>query len=124
MGTLTGRKKIKALTEGVKAQKFLEYLSGSGCNVRWAPSQPLTGGEGGDYIDVSGNQRNEDGAVAGPHTGVDGNSAGASGGVSGSNSNAPGSSNGAPIVDPHPIDGSNGGVSGSPSNAKGSGPNY
>merc|ERR1719305_1923220 len=116
--SLTGRNKIKALTEGVKAQKFLEYLTGSGCNVHWAPSQPLTGGQGGDYtvLDVSGNQRNEDGAVPGSNTGVhsDGNGTGSGfiGGVSGSNSNAPGSNNGPPLVDPHPTGGSNGPLTG------------
>merc|ERR1711962_1522492 len=46
--TLTGRNKIKALSEGVQAQNYLEYLN-NGCNVRWA--------EGG--VDISQHTRDE-----------------------------------------------------------------
>merc|ERR1712240_503439 len=91
--TLTGRKKVKALTEGTKAQKYLNYLAG--CNLVWAQkSEPQTIGGGDDYGDISGNARVVDGA----------------GSKGGSNSGlvkpypAPGSNNGAPLVDPYPVD--------------------
>merc|ERR1712240_28593 len=42
--TLTGRNKVKALTEGTRAQNFLQYLSQ--CSVVWAPkSEPQINGE-------------------------------------------------------------------------------
>merc|ERR1712080_796364 len=98
--TLTGRNKVKALTEGVKAQKFLEYLAG--CTLVWAQkSEPQTIGGGDGYVDISGNAR----VVAGAGTGGGSNS----GSHTDSQGNtlvepypAPGSNNGAPLVDPYP----------------------
>merc|ERR1711890_208570 len=78
--TLTGRKKVKALTEGVKAQKFIEYLAG--CTLVWAQkSEPQTIGGGDGYVDISGGGNAR--VVAGAGTGG-------------------GSNNGAPLVDPYP----------------------
>merc|ERR1712041_35906 len=67
------------LTEGTKAQKYLNYLAG--CNLVWAQkSEPQTIGGGDGYGDISGNARVVDGA------------------------GTPGSNNGAPLVDPYPVD--------------------
>merc|ERR1712080_315056 len=98
--TLTGRKKVKALTEGVKAQKFLEYLAG--CTVVWAQkSEPQTIGGGDGYGDISSNAR----VVAGAGTGGGSNSGlhpDSQGNTLVEPYPAPGSNNGAPFVDPYP----------------------
>jgi len=100
--TLTGRKKVKALTEGTKAQKYLNYLAG--CNLVWAQkSEPQTIGGGDGYGDISGNARVVDGA---------GSKGGSNSGLTTDSQGnplvdpypAPGSNNGAPLVDPYPVD--------------------
>merc|ERR1712098_596044 len=99
--TLTGRKKVKALTEGTKAQKYLNYLAG--CNLVWAQkSEPQTIGGGDGYGDISGNARVVDGA---------GSKGGSNSGLTTDSQGnplvdpypAPGSNNGAPLVDPYPV---------------------
>merc|ERR1712115_516011 len=84
--TLTGRKKIKALSEGVQAQKYLEYLN-NGCNVRWA--------EGG--VDISQHARDE--SVSVTH---DGFNSGLLTDTLVEQQSEQGSNNGASIVDPYP----------------------
>merc|ERR1712029_1121931 len=100
--TLTGRKKVKALTEGTKAQKYLDYLAGR--NLVWAvKSEPQTIGGGDGYGDISGNARVVDGA---------GSKGGSNSGLTTDSQGnplvdpypAPGSNNGAPLVDPNPVD--------------------
>jgi len=92
--SLTGRRKTQALRDGVKAQKFLEYLN-NGCNMRWAPlSQHQVSQEDDGYtglVDVSGH--------GGANIGVVKESQDHSLG----SQPAPGSNNGPPLVDPHPL---------------------
>merc|ERR1712098_36542 len=92
--TLTGRKKTQALREGVKAQKFLEYLN-NGCNMRWAPlSQHQVSEEDSGYkglLDVSGHGGSNIGVVKESQDHSLGSQP------------APGSNNGPPLVDPHPL---------------------
>jgi len=84
--TLTGRKKIKALSEGVQAQKYLEYLN-NGCNVRWA--------EGG--VDISQHARDESVSVT-----QDEFNSGLLTDTLVEQQSEQGSNNGASIVDPYP----------------------
>merc|ERR1712126_526264 len=84
--TLTGRKKIKALSEGVQAQKYLEYLN-NGCNVRWA--------EGG--VDISQHARDESVSVT-----QDEFNSGMLTDTLVEQQSEQGSDNGASIVDPYP----------------------
>merc|ERR1711872_1002923 len=92
--TLTGRKKTQALRDGVKAQKFLEYLN-NGCNIRWAPlSQQQVSEEDNGYtgfVDVSGLGESNSGVVKDSQD------------YSLESQPAPGSNNGPPLVDPHPL---------------------
>merc|ERR1719260_211295 len=83
---LTGRKKIKALSEGVQAQKYLQYLN-NGCNVRWA--------EGG--VDISQYARDESVSVTEP-----GFNSGLLTDTLVEQQSQQGSNNGASIVDPYP----------------------
>merc|ERR1712126_171684 len=84
--TLTGRKKIKALSEGVQAQKYLEYLN-NGCNVRWA--------EGG--VDITQHARDESVSVT-----QDEFNSGLLTDTLVEQQSEQGSDNGASIVDPYP----------------------
>merc|ERR1712115_634957 len=84
--TLAGRKKIKALSEGVQAQKYLEYLNNK-CNVRWA--------EGG--VDISQHARDESVSVTEP-----GFNSGLLTDTLVEQQSEQGSNNGASIVDPYP----------------------
>jgi len=84
--TLTGRNKIKALSEGVQAQKYLQYLNNK-CNVRWA--------EGG--VDISQHARDESVSVTEP-----GFNSGLLTDTLVEQQSQQGSNNGASIVDPYP----------------------
>jgi len=99
--TLTGRNKVKALTEGTRAQKFLQYLSQ--CSVVWAPkSEPQINGGGDGYVDLSEYARE------GPGAGFNGdlNTDDSLGNTLVESDPAQGSSKGATLVDPypHPVD--------------------
>jgi len=92
--SLTGRRKTQALRDGVKAQKFLEYLN-NGCNMRWAPlSQHQVSQEDDGYtgiVDVFGHGGSNIGVVKESQDHSLGSQP------------APGSNNGPPLVDPHPL---------------------
>merc|ERR1712033_151787 len=95
--TLTGRKKVKALTEGTRAQKFLQYLSQ--CSVVWAQkSEPQINGGGDGYVDLSEYARE------GPGAGFNGNlnTDDSLGNTLVESDPAQGSSKGATLVDPYP----------------------
>merc|ERR1711973_907439 len=95
--TLTGRKKVKALTEGTRAQNFLQYLSQ--CSVVWAPkSEPQINGGGDGYVDLSEYARE------GPGAGFNGDlqTDDSLGNTLVESYPASGSSKGATLVDPYP----------------------
>merc|ERR1711962_1267201 len=95
--TLTGRKKVKALTEGTRAQNFLQYLSQ--CSVVWAQkSEPQINGGGDGYVDLSEYARE------GPGAGFNGDlqTDDSLGNTLVESYPASGSSKGATLVDPYP----------------------
>merc|ERR1712126_486803 len=95
--TLIGRNKVKALTEGTRAQNFLQYLSQ--CSVVWAPkSEPQINGGGDGYVDLSEYARE------GPGAGFNGDlqTDDILGNTLVESYPASGSSKGATLVDPYP----------------------